>query len=123
MKPIKAILLVLILGFVAAIFYFDLHHFLTLESIKGYQATLDRTYRSRPVLVVGGYVATYVLCAAISIPGATVLTLMGGAIFGAWFAMILVAIGATLGATLAFLCAPRPSRSPPLNSPSYWPSG
>jgi len=105
MKPTKLFFLVLILGLFGAVFYFDLHHFLTLETVKGYQATVDRIYRDAPLLVAGAYVASYVLSAAISIPGATVLTLMGGAIFGAWVAMILVAVGATLGASLAFLCA------------------
>jgi len=105
MKPIKILFLILILGLFAAIFYFDLHHFFTLESIKGYQAAVDRLYENRPLLVAGGFVAAYLLTAAMSIPGATVLTLMGGAIFGALFAMVLVAIGATLGATVAFLSA------------------
>ena len=51
------------------------------------------------------YMAIYILVAALSLPGAAVMTLAGGAIFGFWYGLVLVSFASTIGATLAFLVA------------------
>ncbi len=60
-------------------------------------------YAANPVLAGAAYFAIYVAVAALSIPGAAVMTLAGGALFGFWYALVLVSFASSLGATLAFL--------------------
>ncbi|MFN5782504.1 MAG: pyridine nucleotide-disulfide oxidoreductase, partial [Novosphingobium sp.] len=66
----------------AAWFLFDLGQYLTLENLKAQQAAIDATYRAHPVLVIAGFFLLYVVLTALSVPGAAILTLAAGAIFG-----------------------------------------
>lgn len=88
---------------VAAFFVFDLDAYLQLDYLKRQQAALAQFVAARPVLSVATYFAVYVLVTALSLPGAAVLTLVGGGLFGLAWGTLIVSFASTLGATLAFL--------------------
>jgi uncharacterized membrane protein YdjX (TVP38/TMEM64 family) len=90
---------------IALFYYFDLGHYLSLQNLKANRDSLRLFNQQNPVVMVVGFVAAYIAVTALSLPGATILTLAGGAIFGPIKATLLVNVGATLGATLAFLVA------------------
>jgi pyruvate/2-oxoglutarate dehydrogenase complex dihydrolipoamide dehydrogenase (E3) component/uncharacterized membrane protein YdjX (TVP38/TMEM64 family) len=91
----------------AAIAYqqFDLGRLLTLEHLKASRDGLVGAYRDRPLGTAAVFFAVYVLAAALSLPGAVVLTLAAGAIFGLGAGFVLVSFASSLGALLAFLVA------------------
>jgi dihydrolipoamide dehydrogenase len=98
-------LLVVIAALIAAFFMFDLQTYLTLETLKAQQAAID-TYRiNHPVLAVAIYAMIYIAVTGLSLPGATILTLAGGAVFGLLWGTLIVSFASTIGATLAFLSA------------------
>ena len=76
---------------------------LNLQSLKDNYASLKIYFHNRPFQSSLVYVAIYILVTALSLPGAVILTLAGGAIFGLWWGTILVSFSSTLGATSAFL--------------------
>ncbi|MEJ2640422.1 MAG: FAD-dependent oxidoreductase [Desulfosarcinaceae bacterium] len=84
-------------------FSLDLGHYLTLESIKRHQANVDAFYNGHRLLTISIYFLIYVAVTALSLPGAAVMTLAGGAIFGLWVGTIVISFASTIGATLAFL--------------------
>ncbi|MZG31661.1 MAG: SidA/IucD/PvdA family monooxygenase [Nitrospinae bacterium] len=98
---------IVILGVIAGLFwafsYFDLGHYLTLEYIKGQQDSFSAFYKENTLLAIGAYSAVYIVTTALSLPGATLLTLLGGALFGLVTGTVLVSFASTIGATLAFL--------------------
>lgn len=83
----------------------DLQQYLNLAYIKEQQQTFTAYYQQNPALVIGGFVTVYVISAAFSFPGAALLTLLAGAIFGLVLGTIIVSFASTIGATLAFLLA------------------
>jgi pyruvate/2-oxoglutarate dehydrogenase complex dihydrolipoamide dehydrogenase (E3) component/uncharacterized membrane protein YdjX (TVP38/TMEM64 family) len=98
--------LVLLLGLAVGCFLiFDGGRFFSLEMLKDGRDELLQAYQRQPLLVIGIYSAVYVVMAALSFPGAAVMTLAGGAIFGVWVGVPVVLISATIGATLAFWMA------------------
>ncbi|HEX4878925.1 MAG TPA: VTT domain-containing protein, partial [Limnobacter sp.] len=101
----KKIVLLLLLAAVVTTFAFDLHTLLTLESLKASLADFRAFQAESPWLVIGVYFAAYVVVTAFSIPGAAVMTLAGGALFGLLQGLVIVSFASTLGATLAFLGA------------------
>ena len=101
----KIILIALVAALVIAFFVLDLGRFLTLEALKSNRDALFSAYAANRAAFIAGYILIYIVSVALSLPGATILTLTGGAIFGAWVGTVAVNIGATLGATLAFLLA------------------
>ena len=103
MKKSKIILLILVLTLIIAFFAFDLGQFLTLEYLKSQQQRLDAWYRENPALLIGGYFLVYVAVTGLSLPGAAVMTLVGGGIFGLLVGVIVISFASTIGATLAFL--------------------
>jgi pyruvate/2-oxoglutarate dehydrogenase complex dihydrolipoamide dehydrogenase (E3) component/uncharacterized membrane protein YdjX (TVP38/TMEM64 family) len=96
-----------VVGLAVALLYqqFDLGRLLTLEGLKNSREALAGAYERQPWVVVTGFFAVYVLATALSIPGATVLTLAAGAMFGLWLGFLVVSFASTLGALLAFLTA------------------
>lgn len=84
-------------------FALDLQRHLTLEAIQMSLDRLRNLYATHGPAMVGAYFAAYTLMAALSLPGAVVMGLAGGAIFGFWVATVAVSFASTLGATLAFL--------------------
>ncbi|WP_428423059.1 FAD-dependent oxidoreductase [Methylibium sp.] len=85
--------------------YFGLGKLLTLDALKGSRETLGALYQNRPVTAVAVYFAIYVLAAALSFPGATILTLAAGAMFGLGLGLVVVSFASSVGALLAFLAA------------------
>ncbi len=98
-------LLLLVAALIAAFFVFDLGRFLDLASLKANRAGLAAWRDAHPVAAIAAYMAAYVAMAALSLPGAAVLTLAGGALFGVVVGTIAVSFASTVGATLAFLIA------------------
>jgi pyruvate/2-oxoglutarate dehydrogenase complex dihydrolipoamide dehydrogenase (E3) component/uncharacterized membrane protein YdjX (TVP38/TMEM64 family) len=101
----KLLIVLLIALLVAAWFFFDLGRFFTLEAIKSRQAEFASLYAERPLAVIGGYFAVYVLVTAASLPGAAIMTLAAGAIFGLLAGTVIVSFASAIGATAAFLAS------------------
>lgn len=98
-------LIIVITLLVGSFFYFDLQHVLSLENLKSRQESL-LTYRdAHPLQISLVYALSYIAVAALSLPGATLLTLAGGAIFGLLWGTLIVSFASSIGATLAFLAA------------------
>jgi pyruvate/2-oxoglutarate dehydrogenase complex dihydrolipoamide dehydrogenase (E3) component/uncharacterized membrane protein YdjX (TVP38/TMEM64 family) len=103
MKSKKLWLLVLLAALVALFFAFDLGRFLSLAYIKGAQADFAALYASKPLVVAGLFFAAYVAVTALSLPGAAIMTLLAGAIFGLLVGTVLASFASSIGATLAML--------------------
>ncbi|HEX6827630.1 MAG TPA: FAD-dependent oxidoreductase [Burkholderiales bacterium] len=101
----KLLLLAAIAALVAAFFYFDARQYLSLESLKAQRAALETWFHAHPAQAVLAYFAAYVVMAALSFPGATLVTLAGGAIFGLLWGTVIVSFASTVGATLAMLAS------------------
>ena len=99
----KLVVIAVVLALVAAYFAFDLGRFFSLDYIKQRQGEFAALYETRPALVIAAYFAIYVGVTALSFPGAAILTLAGGAIFGLMVGTLVVSFASSLGATLAFL--------------------
>jgi dihydrolipoamide dehydrogenase len=100
----KKIILLGLLGVIVLIFFhFDLEQYLTLEYVKSQQQIIDQYYAENRVLTLVGFFLLYVVITGASLPGAAVLTLTGGAIFGLATGLILVSFASTIGASIAFL--------------------
>ncbi|HSO46157.1 MAG TPA: TVP38/TMEM64 family protein, partial [Rhodoferax sp.] len=103
MKKIAVLLFVVAL--VLAFFAFDLNQELTLEGLKTGLDQIKTLRTQSPVTVAGVYFVGYVLVTALSLPGAVIMTLAGGAIFGLLVGTLVVSFASSLGATLAMLAA------------------
>ena len=101
----RVLLIVLVLSLVAAFFIFDLGQYLTLEYLKSQRAAFLDYYAQHRLLTIAVYFCIYVLVTALSLPGATVMTLAGGAIFGLATGFVVISFASTIGATLAFLAS------------------
>ncbi len=99
----KLLILAVVAALVGAFFHFDLHHLLTLEGLKAGLDQFEAWRAADPVLVGGGFFLLYVLVTALSLPGAAVMTLAAGALFGFFTGLVLVSFASSIGATLAFL--------------------
>ncbi len=84
-------------------FQYDGSRYFSFDYLKSQQNRFISYYSNHPIPTILFYLSLYILSTAISFPGATVLTLAGGALFGLWVGMALVSIAATVGATLCFL--------------------
>ena len=103
MKPGKIALLLLLAGAIAAFFLLDLGQYLTLDRLNTSQAELSGFVAREPVLAVGGFFLLYVAITGLSLPGAAIMTLAGGAIFGLLLGTVIVSFASAIGASLAFL--------------------
>src|SRR5258708_25715349 len=101
----KLVVLVVVAALIAAFFIFDLKQYLSLDYVKGQQENFAAFVRDNALLTAGAYFAIYVAVTGLSLPGAAVLTLAGGAIFGLVWATIIVAFPSSICATLAFLAS------------------
>lgn len=99
----KLAIVVVILIFMAAFWALDLGRFFNFEYIKSQQEALADQVATAPFLSSAVYFIIYVTVAALSLPGAVILTLLGGALFGLWKGLLLVSFASSIGATLAFL--------------------
>jgi len=98
-------LLIFLVVLAGLFFAFDLERVLSFESLKSSRDELQQAYRARPLQIIGLYVAIYIVIASLSLPGATVMTLAGGAIFGLWVGIPAAVISAGIGATVALWTA------------------
>jgi uncharacterized membrane protein YdjX (TVP38/TMEM64 family) len=90
---------------IGAFFYFDLGRYFTLESLKANREALVAYYENHRLTFISIFLTIYIVQTAFSLPGAAVLSLAAGALFGLLPGTLLVNIGATTGAMLAFLFA------------------
>jgi len=104
-KSFKILLLLVFAVLVVLFFAFGLQKYVTFAYLKSRQMDLENFYAAHRLMTILVYMAGYILVTALSLPGATVMTLAGGAIFGLWLALLLVSFASTIGATLAFLTA------------------
>lgn len=103
---ITKVLLVLLVAITIFLFkHYDLQTYLTLESLKNNINAFRELYSENPFKIMGSFFVIYVLTTALSIPGATVLTLAAGALFGFSQGLVFVSFASTIGATLAFLAS------------------
>ena len=101
----KLVVLALIGLLVALYFAFDLGHYFNLQTLKAQQASIEAFRSGNPWLAAAVYFTLYVLITALSLPGAALMTLAGGAVFGLGWGTLLVSFASSAGATLAFLTA------------------
>ena len=101
----KTIIFSIFVLVIAAFFYFDLGRYVTLASLKAHKDVLQHYTHAHHLATVVLYIGIYCLQTAFSLPGAAILTLAGGFLFGTLVGALYVNIGATSGATLAFLAA------------------
>jgi uncharacterized membrane protein YdjX (TVP38/TMEM64 family) len=99
----KALLVLILLGAIAAYFLFDLGQYLSLESFKAQQSEIIAAKDASPLLYIAGFFLLYVAVTGLSIPGAAIMSLVAGALFGLVLGTIIVSFASTIGATLAFL--------------------
>ena len=99
----KIIIVGAILLLIVSFFYFDLDRWFTLEALKASQVRFEEWRAASPWLVAGAFFVVYVLVTALSLPGAAVMTLAAGALFGLLAGTVLVSFASSIGATLAFL--------------------
>jgi len=101
----KVVIAAIVVGVIAAFFYFDLGRYLSLEGLKQHRDQLlqftDTHYAASILLFIGAYVVV----AGLALPGAVILTLAGGFLFGSVLGTLFVNLGATTGAVLAFLAS------------------
>ena len=99
----KLLLIVIAAAAIGAFFHFNLHQLLTLDGLKGSMDQFDQYKAESPLLVIGGFFLLYVVVTALSLPGAAILTLAAGALFGLVEGLLVASFASTVGATLAFL--------------------
>lgn len=101
----RLLIIAALAALVAAYFFFGLGDYLTVEGIKQVAGDVGAYYERNPAQVIAGFFLVYVAVAAASLPGAAVMTLGAGALFGVLMGTIIVSFASTLGATLAFLAS------------------
>ncbi|MDH5378545.1 MAG: VTT domain-containing protein, partial [Gammaproteobacteria bacterium] len=101
----KFILLSIIAATIAAFVYYDLGQYLTLDYVKSQREVFQDYYQQNRLNTILIYFATYVAVTALSLPGAVVMTLVGGAVFGLFEGAIIISFASTVGASLAFLAS------------------
>jgi pyruvate/2-oxoglutarate dehydrogenase complex dihydrolipoamide dehydrogenase (E3) component/uncharacterized membrane protein YdjX (TVP38/TMEM64 family) len=105
MNKQKLLLLGLLVVLVAGFFALGLQRYFSLDYIKGAQAEFALLYATKPALVIGVFFLVYVAVAALSLPGAAIMTLLAGAIFGLLVGTVVVSFASSIGATVAMLFA------------------
>lgn len=103
MTKTQILLLIALAAAIGAFFSFDLGQYLTLEYFKSQQAAIDDYRLAHPVLSVAGFFVIYVAVTGLSLPGAALMTLAAGAVFGLIWGTLIVSFASSIGATLAFL--------------------
>ena len=101
----QTVLLLLLALAIGAFVALELGRYLSFDQLKASQASFAQLHAEQPLTVAAVYFLIYVLATALSIPGAVIITLAGGAIFGLWQGLLIVSFASTVGATLAFLAS------------------
>ncbi|GAC33771.1 FAD-dependent oxidoreductase [Paraglaciecola polaris] len=105
MNSKRTILVVIIAALIASFFILDLNQYLTLESLKSNQQDLAQYINANWLVAFIGYLLIYAVATALSVPGAAILTLGAGALFGFGWGLLLASFASSIGATLAFLAS------------------
>jgi pyruvate/2-oxoglutarate dehydrogenase complex dihydrolipoamide dehydrogenase (E3) component/uncharacterized membrane protein YdjX (TVP38/TMEM64 family) len=95
--------LAVLAALVTAFFAFDLRQYVSLEYFQSQRAAIDAHVAARPVEAAAIFFAIYVAVTGLSLPGAAILTLVAGAIFGLLWGTVIVSFASSIGATVAFL--------------------
>ena len=99
----RLLLVVIVVGLIGAFFAFDFGHYVSLEELRARQEAIA-AYRDQHMLQAALiYFVVYIAVTGLSLPGAAIMTLAGGAFFGLLWGTVLVSFASTIGATLAFL--------------------
>ena len=93
----------LLITAIGVFFLSGAYQWFTLETLKAYQSDFQTAFNQHPWRVAGTFFAVYVAMTALSLPGAALLTLLGGALFGLGWGLLIISFASTMGATLAFL--------------------
>lgn len=101
----KSLLILLVVGLVGLFFGFDLDRYFTLEALKASRAEFADLQAQSPWGVALGFLLSYVAITALSLPGAAIMTLAAGALFGVLWGTVIVSFASSIGATLAFLAS------------------
>lgn len=101
----KIIIVLIIIGLIAAFKILNLSEYLSLSYIKESQQNFQELYLKNPAAVIAGYMGIYILVTALSLPGAAIMTLAGGALFGLLAGTVIISFASTIGATLACFAA------------------
>lgn len=101
----KILISLIIACAIGLFFYLDLSRFLSLDALKAHRDQLLVFTEAHYAAAVGLFILTYIVVTGLSLPGAVILTLAGGFLFGSVVGTLYVNLGATTGATLAFLAA------------------
>jgi pyruvate/2-oxoglutarate dehydrogenase complex dihydrolipoamide dehydrogenase (E3) component/uncharacterized membrane protein YdjX (TVP38/TMEM64 family) len=112
MNRTRWILLTAVVLAVLAFFVFDLGRFLDFDALKAAQGDIEAFRDARPFLASAVFFMVYVAVTALSLPGATIMTLAGGAVFGLGWGLLLISFASSIGATLAFLIVRFIAREP-----------
>ena len=105
MKKTKLIVLILVVAAIAAFFIFDLGKYFSLEYFKSQQAAIEAYYQANATKTGVIFFLIYIAVTALSLPGAAIMTLVAGAIFGLLWGVVIVSFASSIGATAAFLVA------------------
>ncbi|MGQ0547612.1 MAG: FAD-dependent oxidoreductase [Betaproteobacteria bacterium] len=101
----RAAVLVGLAAAIAAFFALGGHRLLAFENIKAQQAAIEAYYAAHPWQTAAAFFAAYVAVTGLSLPGAAVMTLAAGALFGLLWGTVIVSFAASIGATIAFLAS------------------
>jgi uncharacterized membrane protein YdjX (TVP38/TMEM64 family) len=97
--------LAIVLAAIAAVYATGLHRFLSLEALRDNFGSLESFVAERRTLAILAFAGAYIAVVALSLPGASLMSLLGGLLFGLWLGTATVVIAATLGAVVIFLVA------------------
>lgn len=100
---LRYLIIGIMLLMIGIFWYFKLYHYLSFHALYDYRQQLLVLTQQHYTLMVLGFISTYIIVVALSVPGAVFLTLASGFMFGIIAGTVYVVIGATLGATLLFL--------------------
>ena len=96
---------VIVAALVAAFFVFDLRQYFSIDYFQSRRSAIEAYFAAHPVGTAAAFFGIYVAVTGLSLPGAAIMTLAGGAIFGLLWGTLIVSFASTLGATLAFLAS------------------
>lgn len=112
MNRTRWILVAAVVVLITAFFVFDLGRLLDFDTLKAAQGDIEAFRDARPFLASALFFIVYVLVTALSLPGATILTLAGGGVFGLAWGLLMISFASSIGATLAFLIVRFIAREP-----------
>jgi len=101
----KKIILTIAVAAIAAFFYFDGGQYISLEYFNSQREIIERFQQRQPLLLAVLFFLVYIAVTALSLPGAAIMTLVAGALFGLGWGLLIVSFASTIGASLAFILA------------------